>query len=113
MTLIPSLATRFVFIHQDLAPRNILIDEHRQMWLIDWESARFYPFYFEYVGMQNFNCGSWNAMDRLRWWIFSWISVGVYSRELEGLDKVREYSVSNPFARSIVPNIQRHGHAEN
>jgi Phosphotransferase enzyme family len=70
-TLIPSLPTRFVFIHEDLAPRNILIDEHRRMWLIDWESAGFYPFYFEYVGMQNFDCGSWNVMDRLRWWIFS------------------------------------------
>jgi len=106
--LIPPIPTKFVFIHQDLAPRNILIDEHRRMWLIDWDSAGFYPLYFEYVAMQNFDHWSWNAIDRLRWWIFSWISVGVYSRELQALNKVREYSISNAFGRSIVPGIRRH-----
>lgn len=69
--LIPSISTRFVFTHQDLAPRNILINEHRRMWLIDWDSAGFYPLYFEYAGMQNFDYGTWNTIDRLRWWIFS------------------------------------------
>jgi serine/threonine protein kinase len=108
ITLTPSLPTRFVFIHQDLAPRNIVIDKHRRMWLIDWGSAGFYPLYFEYVGMQSFHCGSWNTMDRLRWWGFSWISVGLYSRELEALDKVREYSVSNVFGRSTVAGIRQH-----
>jgi serine/threonine protein kinase len=107
LTLTPSLPTRFVFIHQDLAPRNILIDEHRRMWLIDWESAGYYPLYFEYVGMQNFHYGSWNIMDRLRWWIFSWLSVGVYSQELQALDKVREYSISYVFGRSIVSGIRQ------
>ena len=108
LTLIPSLPARFVFIHQDLAPRNILIDKDRQMWLIDWDSAGFYPMYFEYVGMQSFHCESWTPMDRFRWWIFSWISVGVYSRELQALDRVKEYSFSNTFGRSIVPGIRRH-----
>lgn len=110
---IPSVPTEFVFIHHDLAPRNILIDEHRRMWLIDWDSAGFYPLYFEYVGMQNFDYGAWNTMDRLRWWVFSWISVGVFSRELQALDKVKEYSVSNTFGRSIVPGIRRYGRTEN
>ena len=108
ITLTPSLPTRFVFIHQDLAPRNIVIDKERRMWIIDWNSAGFYPLYFEYVGTQSFHCGSWNTMDRLRWWIFSWISVGVYSRELQALDKVREYSVSDVLGRSIVPGIRKH-----
>jgi len=108
ITLTPSVPTRFVFVHQDLAPRNIVIDKHRRMWLIDWDSAGFYPLYFEYVGMQTFHFGSWNTLDRLRWWIFSWISVGVYARELQALDKVREYSISNVFGRSIVPGIRRH-----
>jgi len=111
--MIPAIPTRFVFVHQDLAPRNILIDEHRRMWLIDWDSAGFYPLYFEYVAMQNFDYGSWNTIDRLRWWSFSWISVGIYSRELQALHKVREYSVSNAFGRSIVPGILRHRHTEN
>jgi len=111
--IIPAIPTRFVFVHQDLAPRNILIDEHRRLWLIDWDSAGFYPLYFEYVAMQNFAYGSWNTMDRLRWWIFSWISVGVYSRKLQALHKVREYSLSNAFGRSIVPGIRRHRHTEN
>jgi Phosphotransferase enzyme family len=111
--LVPSIPTKFVFTHQDLAPRNILIDKHQRMWLIDWDLAGFYPLYFEYAGMQNFDHGTWNSIDRLRWWIFSWISVGVYSRELKALGKVREYSVSNAFGRSRVPGIQRHRHTGN
>lgn len=110
MTLMPSLPTRFVFVHQDLAPRNIMIDKNQRMWLIDWDAAGYYPRYFEYVGLQYFSRRSWNTMDRLRWWIFSWISVGIYSRELQALDKVREYSISNVFGRSIVPGIRRFNH---
>jgi len=63
--------------------------------------------------MQNFNCELWNTMDRFRWWIFSWISVGVYSSELKALDKVMEYSVSNAFARSKVHGVRRHSDTEN
>jgi len=108
ITLAPSLPTRFVFIYQDLAPRNIMIDKDRRIWLVDWNSAGFYPVHFEYVGMQSFHCESWHIIDTLRWWIFCWISVGTYSRERQALDKVREYSVSNVFGRSIVPGIRKH-----
>ena len=96
-SLIPPPPTHFVFTHQGLAPRNILLDKHLKLWLVDWQSARFYPQYFEYVGMQSFHCRAWTSINRLRWWIFSWISVGIYSRELRGLERVREFSLSNIF----------------
>ncbi|KKZ65226.1 hypothetical protein EMCG_08935 [[Emmonsia] crescens] len=67
----------FVFTHQDLAPRNLMIDKHDKLWLIDWNLSGWFPIYMEYVGMQNFVIPStWKWLDRLRWTIFSWISVG-------------------------------------
>jgi thiamine kinase-like enzyme len=40
---------RLVFTHQDLAPRNLLVDEANQLWMIDWEFSGWYPAYFEYA----------------------------------------------------------------
>jgi serine/threonine protein kinase len=40
---------RLVFTHQDLAPRNFILDRKNQLWVIDWELAGWYPAYFEYA----------------------------------------------------------------
>jgi hypothetical protein len=84
--LIPAIPKSFVFTHQDLAPRNIMIDKQNNLWLVDWECSGWYPTYFEYVAMQNFELQTWSTMERFRWWIFCWISVGIYSRENTALD---------------------------
>lgn len=66
-----------VFTHQDLAPRNMMVDRHDKLWLVDWNLSGWFPPYLEYVGMQNFVIPStWEWFDRLRWRIFTWISVG-------------------------------------
>lgn len=55
-----------VFIHQDLAPRNMIVDAQNQLWIIDWGYAGFYPPYMEYVaieasGMPWLSALSWSA----------------------------------------------------
>ncbi|CAA7269485.1 unnamed protein product [Cyclocybe aegerita] len=42
-------AYKLVFTHQDLAPRNFMLDKDGQLWMIDWELAGWYPAYFEYA----------------------------------------------------------------
>lgn len=53
--------TQMVLCHLDFAPRNILL-EGSQLWLLDWESAGYYPRAFEYCSIR-MNCGG-NGEDR-------------------------------------------------
>ena len=67
-------------------PRNILLDCHNQIWLIDWEFAGFHPKYFEYASMYQFHKPqSWNWFAWQRWRVFSWISAGYYEKEKDVL----------------------------
>lgn len=99
---IPATSEFFVFTHQDLAPRNLLIDENDDLWIVDWELSGWYPIYFEYVSMQNFQMPKWSKLSWLRWWLFSWISVGIYRREKVCLGVVRYKFTRNPIARKSV-----------
>jgi hypothetical protein len=105
--LLPTLPASFVFTHQDLAPRNILLDKHNNISLVDWQFSGWYPIYFEYVGMQNFDRFSWSRTARFRWWVFSWISVGIYSRENRAMQLVRGWSLCDSNARCVVPGVQQ------
>ncbi|KAL8922326.1 MAG: hypothetical protein Q9172_003618 [Xanthocarpia lactea] len=97
---VPSTSPSLVFTHQDLAPRNLIADRDGKLWLVDWEFSGWYPKYFESVSMQNFwTPASWNWAARVRWWIFSWISVGIYGREREALKLVRSRFIRNPLGR--------------
>jgi len=100
--LIPPRPTHFVFTHQDLTPRNLIIDGKQNLWIIDWGYGGYYPEYFEYVGMENFRRIAWNIMARLRWSVFCFISAGIYSRAYQALDLIRKRSRSDPFARYFV-----------
>ncbi|KAJ6147311.1 kinase-like protein [Penicillium chrysogenum] len=41
---------RSVFTHADIAPRNVMVDEHNMVTgILDWESAGWYPDYWEYA----------------------------------------------------------------
>ncbi|KAI5980577.1 kinase-like domain-containing protein [Pisolithus albus] len=44
-----------VFTHQDISMRNIIVGEDDTVWLCDWAWAGFYPEYFEYVGMVEYD----------------------------------------------------------
>lgn len=39
--------TTFVLTHQDITSRNLILDRHGQVWLIDWAYAGAYPPAFE------------------------------------------------------------------
>ena len=62
------LSQHSVFTHADIAPRNIIINEHHQVaGLIDWERAGWYPHYWEYANIMSpaCRCGDWQDwMDR-------------------------------------------------
>ncbi|KAF8868882.1 hypothetical protein CPB85DRAFT_1242272, partial [Mucidula mucida] len=40
---------KLVFMHEDLAPHNILVQDGRITVLLDWGSARWYPEHMEYL----------------------------------------------------------------
>lgn len=107
MHLLPAQARSFVFTHQDLAPRNILLDNNGKLWLIDWYYSGWYPVYFEYVGMMNFNSFNtvWSWIARIRWHVFCWISVGIYRKERRAMELTYGLSKGDPAARYVIPGM--------
>ncbi|KAL2378004.1 hypothetical protein RJZ90_006311 [Blastomyces dermatitidis] len=96
----PSHQTPLVFTYHDLAPRNVILDDRRRLWLLDWDYSGFYPVYFEYASMHNFSVPeNWGWADRLRWEIFSWISVGRFSKQREALEEIRPRFTRFPLGR--------------
>lgn len=87
---IPPTAKTLVFTHHDLAPRNLLLDPSGQLWLLDWDFAGFYPIYFEYASMQNFQMPQdWNLLSKLRWNLFTRTAVGWYRQDARVLEQIR------------------------
>ena len=59
-----SLFTPLVFTHNDLNMRNILLDDDKRLWIVDWGFSGFFPTWFEYLGMRfaaqkDHECSSW------------------------------------------------------
>ena len=96
---LPTTPKFFAFTHQDFVPRNVLVDERDNLWLLDWQLSGWYPIYFEDAGMQNSNIHLVNLGDKLRWWLFCLILVGIYRHESRALAVVREKCIRNPIAR--------------
>ncbi|EIW51508.1 kinase-like protein [Trametes versicolor FP-101664 SS1] len=79
-----------ILVHQDLAPRNMILDSHGTLYLVDWGISGFYPEYMEYFGidatsslcsMQWLRERTWAAWwGRLRWSLFRWVAAGSGSR---------------------------------
>lgn len=44
---------KLVLTHQDIAPRNLIIDAQEKLWLIDWGIAGVYPLGFEQAAFRN------------------------------------------------------------
>ncbi|KAI0475192.1 hypothetical protein GGR56DRAFT_644947 [Xylariaceae sp. FL0804] len=75
-----------VFTHQDLAPRNLMVDSatDRRLVVVDWDYAGYYPPCYEDAGIHHIDdpimrSKSWTKRDRWRWGIFAWIATGFWS----------------------------------
>lgn len=91
-----------VFIHQDLAARNMIIDESFRLWIIDWGLAGFYPRFMEKANMRSglLACagettwGAWWA--RVRWRLLCWIVLGFdnarYNAALSALGTIQFFT---------------------
>ena len=94
---VPPTPEKFVLIHHDLAPRNILVDPSNQLWLVDWDEAGWHPVYFEYAGMQNFDVPkSWDSF-----------TVGRSEKEKRMLERARYRSQRFAYGRRF--EILRNG----
>ncbi|KAF8068918.1 kinase-like domain-containing protein [Lyophyllum atratum] len=83
-----------VFSHQDLAPRNFILDGGKQLWIIDWERAGWYPAYFEYANVAfEHHCDPESFIDRIL------PVLGDYDKEYKSLDGIRWVLDSMPFAK--------------
>ena len=50
--MLPCTSLDYVFTHGDIAPRNILINEHLEISaVLDWENSGWYPHYWEYANI--------------------------------------------------------------
>lgn len=98
-----------VFVHHDLAPRNIMLDPNGQLWLVDWDLAGFYPKFFEYAGMHNFLAAGWSKSAMWRWKLFTWIAAGRSDREARCLDITRSKFTRFRYARRF--NMKANGYA--
>ena len=75
-----------VFTHGDIAPRNIMIDEHQHITgIIDWETAGWYPHYWEYANIMRPACilGDWQE------WMNKTAS-DIYKCDLKGINAARK-----------------------
>ncbi len=52
---------RLVLTHQDIAPRNLILDAQGKVWMIDWGIAGVYPPGFEQAALKS---ASWNTEFR-------------------------------------------------
>ncbi|THH15013.1 hypothetical protein EW146_g5387 [Bondarzewia mesenterica] len=95
----------YVFIHQDLAPRNMIVDARNRLWIVDWGYAGFYPAYVEDTAIETsampwIYASSWRA----RWLGLSrWIATdpaGPHKEPFRSLAEVHHRSCIYVIDRS-------------
>ncbi|TFY77315.1 hypothetical protein EWM64_g6697 [Hericium alpestre] len=100
--LVLSPARQHVLVHQDLAPRNMILDTAGRLWLVDFGEAGFYPPFMEYLGMKLTHIPwlyepTWAAWwGRMRWSLLQWIACGPrrgYGEAYNALCVVRQRSL--------------------
>ncbi|KAG9251899.1 ankyrin repeat protein [Emericellopsis atlantica] len=84
-----STHTPLVFVHHDLAPRNIILDPN----------GRFYPRLFEYASMHNFHSSAWDRFAIWRWKLFTFVAGGLFHKEARWLEIARWQFTRSQYAR--------------
>ncbi|KIY73169.1 kinase-like protein [Cylindrobasidium torrendii FP15055 ss-10] len=73
-----------ILVHQDLAPRNMILDNSGKLWLVDWGHAGFYPPFMEFLGIEArtsampwLTKNTWSAWwGCVKWSFFRWVAAG-------------------------------------
>ncbi|KAL1727195.1 kinase-like protein [Schizophyllum commune] len=104
-------APQHILVHQDLVPRNLIVDRRGTLWIVDWGHAGYYPAFMEYAGMDAarglamswLSAPTWAARwARARWALLRFIACGFgwrYSKQLAALRVVRQRSLRFRMAK--------------
>lgn len=92
-----STAHPLVFTHQDISPRNLIVDESGKLWIIDWDMAGWYPIYFEYACIQQ-DIGVPQAPTPVGWRKAALSVLPDYSKEYRSLQAIAWALDVMPFA---------------
>lgn len=89
-----------VLVHQDLAPRNMILDNIGNLWIIDWNYSGYYPVFMEYMGVDASTGSDWflaptwmSRWGRMRWALLRFIACGFASkhwRAIRGINAVHQ-----------------------
>lgn len=79
-----------VVTHGDLVPRNIILGDDGQLWVIDWGSSGIYPIWFEYATMmrsalRKFNTNSYVAPS---WFRLTRFVCGVFENQHKFIERI-------------------------
>lgn len=88
--LILQTPSHHVLVHQDLVPRNILVDDSFSVWIVDWGIAGYFPAFMEGLAMRDgpysgdhelVASTSWSTWwGRLRWTVVRLLACGWHFR---------------------------------
>ncbi|RDB18662.1 hypothetical protein Hypma_014699 [Hypsizygus marmoreus] len=83
---------RLVFTHQDLAPRNLILDEASRLWILDWGMAGWYPTYFEYASVASM------VTPVPKEWVENLLPyLGQYENEYRSLERIFSATISRLY----------------
>jgi hypothetical protein len=108
--------THHVFVHQDLAPRNMILNSHKNLWLLDWGRSGFYPEYMEGLGMDTtampwINGRTWAAIwGRFKWGLLRWL-VG-FPFSIQGKAQLAHRAMGTVYNRTIRYKLVRTPYSE-
>lgn len=79
-----------VLVHQDLVPRNMIMDSSNRLWIVDWGRAGYFPAFMEALAMEDgpysvdhelASSTSWSTWySRLRWLLVRVVACGWHSK---------------------------------
>ena len=99
-----------IFTHQDLAMHNLMVDEHRNLWLIDWGFSGFYPAVSEYASLRrgklrNINRSWQEWWDFVRWDLFRLVALGPADshKGKRSLEFLNFFTVTHPMCKAPGP----------
>ena len=99
--LFPPTPKYFVFTHQDIAPRNLFLDGHQPL-AHRLGALRLVSHILRVCRYAKSQLSLISLGNKLRWWLFCLVSVGIYREESQTLTVVRGKCITYPLARKDI-----------